>query len=78
MRRLIEDMLAEQAALARAIMDFAGRPGGPDNPERATLAVTAWTAARADPVRAAKRTVEEVEKPPAAGPSPSSPSPTRP
>ncbi|MEP6967366.1 MAG: NAD-glutamate dehydrogenase, partial [Pseudomonadota bacterium] len=61
-RRLIEDMVAEQTVLARAIMDFAGPPASADDPERAVQAVSAWTASRPDPVRAAKRTVEEVEK----------------
>ena len=61
-RRLIEDMLTEQAALAGAVMTFAGQGYAQEAPERAGAAVGAWSAAHADPVRDAKRTVEEIEK----------------
>ncbi len=61
-RRLIEDMLAEQAALAGAVMAFAGPAQAEEAPERAASAVGAWSAAHAEPVRSAKRTVEEIEK----------------
>ncbi|MGI9169822.1 MAG: NAD-glutamate dehydrogenase domain-containing protein, partial [Caulobacteraceae bacterium] len=61
-RRLIEDMLAEQAALTAAVMTFAGKDHAQDVPERAGGAVAAWSAAHAEPVRVARRTVEEIEK----------------
>ncbi|HEV7159020.1 MAG TPA: NAD-glutamate dehydrogenase [Caulobacteraceae bacterium] len=61
-RRLIEDMLTEQAALAGAIMDAAGHP---DEDERlAQRAVTDWTSERVERVKAVRRTVDEVEKAP--------------
>ncbi|MDQ2861705.1 MAG: NAD-glutamate dehydrogenase, partial [Pseudomonadota bacterium] len=63
-RRLIEDMLSEQAALAGAVMAFAGKEQAEEAPERAAGAVTAWSAARAEAVRVVKRTVEEIEKAP--------------
>ncbi|MEO8925656.1 MAG: NAD-glutamate dehydrogenase, partial [Caulobacteraceae bacterium] len=61
-RRLIEDMLSEQAVLAGAVMAFAGQAYAEDAPERAGGAVAAWIAAHAEPVRGVKRTVEEIEK----------------
>jgi len=69
-RRLIEDMLAEQTALAGAVMAFAGagasvddRPAdGEDPAARGKAAIHAWVAAHPAPVKAARRTVEEIEK----------------
>jgi glutamate dehydrogenase len=61
-RRLIEDMLAEQAALARAVMTHAEAPQAPDRPERAAAAVAGWSAAHAEPIRKAKAEIEEIEK----------------
>jgi glutamate dehydrogenase len=61
-RRLIEDMLSEQAALAGAVMRHAGRPESDAAPDKAASAVNAWSAVHAEPVKIAKRTVEEVEK----------------
>ncbi|MGH7022603.1 MAG: NAD-glutamate dehydrogenase domain-containing protein, partial [Caulobacteraceae bacterium] len=57
-RRLIEDMVAEQASLTGAIMDSCAAPadGG--------QAVTAWTSDRIETVRAVRRAVEEVERAP--------------
>ena len=63
-RRLIEDMLSEQASLTGAVMDAGGAPAESDKSERALQAVTAWTSDRAEAVRAARRTVEEIEKAP--------------
>jgi len=65
-RRLIEDMVGEQCALAAAIMASAGQPADPERPERAAHAVAAWSNGHAEAVRSAKRTVEEVEKAPGA------------
>jgi glutamate dehydrogenase len=60
-RRLIEDMLAEQAALAGAVM---GRGQAPEEneAERARAAVNAWIAAHGEPAREARQTVEEIER----------------
>jgi glutamate dehydrogenase len=62
MRRLIEDMLAEQAALTGAVMAFAGKAHGADDPERDAAAVGSWTAAHSEPAALARGTVEEIEK----------------
>jgi glutamate dehydrogenase len=60
-RRLVEDMVAEQAKLTGAIMDTCG----PDEAgDRAAHAVSTWMAERGDAVRSVKRTVEEVERAP--------------
>jgi glutamate dehydrogenase len=63
-RRLVEDMLTEQAALAGAIMTFAGRPGADEDPTRATAIVGAWSIAHAPRVKLAKSAIEEIEKSP--------------
>ncbi|HEY2482508.1 MAG TPA: NAD-glutamate dehydrogenase [Caulobacteraceae bacterium] len=63
-RRLIEDMLSEQASLAGAVMDVGGPPSEGDKADRAQQAVTAWTSDRAEAVRATRRTVDEVERAP--------------
>jgi glutamate dehydrogenase len=60
-RRLIEDMLAEQAALAGAMMVRADGPHD-GSPDRARAAVNAWVAAHAEAAREAKTTVEDVER----------------
>ncbi|HEY1426854.1 MAG TPA: NAD-glutamate dehydrogenase [Caulobacteraceae bacterium] len=64
-RRLIEDMLDEQAFLTQAVMAHAGRPK-PDatlaDGAAAKAAVAAWSASKADQVRAAKSTIAAIEK----------------
>jgi glutamate dehydrogenase len=61
-RRLIEDMLDEQAALTRAVMAYAGRPEAGEGAAAAKGAVAAWSALKADAVRAAKSTISNIEK----------------
>jgi glutamate dehydrogenase len=61
-RRLIEDMLAEQASLTRAVMDFAGKAEAGEEAAPAKGAVSSWSALRPEAVRAAKRTLDEIEK----------------
>jgi glutamate dehydrogenase len=58
-RRLIEDLLAEQTALTRAVMKFAGGPGGGDDP-KATLA--GWSALNAAGVRKVQHTLGEIDR----------------
>jgi glutamate dehydrogenase len=60
LRRLIEELLTEQASLARAVIAKAdaGKAGGA---EGAQAAVQAWSARRADQVAAARRTLDEIE-----------------
>jgi glutamate dehydrogenase len=61
LRRLIEDLLAEQTQLTRAIMVFAGSAQAGEDGAHAQAAVSAWMALRPDQARAATRTVDEIE-----------------
>ena len=61
LRRLIEDLLAEQTQLTRAIMAFAGSAQAGEDAGHARAAVAAWVALRPDHARAATRTIEEIE-----------------
>jgi glutamate dehydrogenase len=61
-RRLVEDLSQEQAMLTRAIIDFAGRHESADTSEAAKKTVSAWTSMRLGAVRAAKRTIADIEK----------------
>jgi glutamate dehydrogenase len=61
-RRLIEDMLAEQAALTQAIMIHAGAPHAADRPERDVAAVANWSSAHSEPIRKARVAIEEIER----------------
>ena len=63
-RRLIEDILAEQAALAAAVMAFADAPIDTDDPARDTGAVSLWASARSGPVKAARETLAQIEASP--------------
>ena len=64
MRRLVEDMLNEQAAIAGAVMAHAGTPHSFENPERDVTAVAAWSEVNVEPIRRAMATLEEIEKAP--------------
>ncbi|WP_293452112.1 NAD-glutamate dehydrogenase [Phenylobacterium sp.] len=61
LRRLIEDLLAEQAGLTRAIMAFAGNAQAGEDDDHAGSAVSAWSQLRPEQARAAVRTIEEIE-----------------
>ena len=61
LRRLIEDLLAEQAQLTRAIMTFAGNAQAGENDAEARRAVVAWSSLHPDLTLAASRTVGEIE-----------------
>jgi glutamate dehydrogenase len=63
-RRLIEDMLDEQAALAATVMRFAGEPCVSHDPARCATAVASWAAARGKSVRSVRQTLEEIEDSP--------------
>ena len=65
LRRLIEDLLAEQASLTRAVM-AAGQPRAAAEAAGARAAVEAWIAPRRDQVATAGRTLQAIEA--AAGP----------
>ncbi len=60
-RRLIEDILAEQSSLSAAVMGFAGAPEADRDPADAVGAVAAWSSARARAVRAARDTLAQIE-----------------
>jgi len=61
LRRLIEDLLSQQADLTRAIMAFAGGPQCADDAAQARHAASAWTALRFDKVEVARRTIDDIE-----------------
>jgi len=61
-RRLIEDMLGEQTAITQAVLKFAANPQAGDEEASAKAAVSSWAALRAEAVRAARRTVEDIEQ----------------
>ena len=61
-RRLIEDMLGEQTAITQAVLKFVANAQAGEDEVSAKAAVTSWGALRADGVRAAKRTVEDIEQ----------------
>jgi len=61
LRRLIEDLLTQQADLTRAIMAFAGGAQAGDDARHAKDAASAWMALRFDKVDVARRTIDEIE-----------------
>jgi glutamate dehydrogenase len=61
-RRLIEDLLAEQAALTRAVMAFAGSAQSGETAASAASTVASWAALRPELTAAARRTIEEIEQ----------------
>uniref|UniRef100_B0T423 NAD-glutamate dehydrogenase n=1 Tax=Caulobacter sp. (strain K31) TaxID=366602 RepID=B0T423_CAUSK len=61
-RRLIEDMLGEQTAITQTVLKFAANAQAGEDEVSAKAAVSSWAALRADGVRAAKRTVEDIEQ----------------
>ena len=60
-RRLVEDLLAEQAAVTRAIMGFSGGQQAGESEEAAHAAIASWTALRREVADAARKAVEEIE-----------------
>ncbi|MEO8113409.1 MAG: NAD-glutamate dehydrogenase, partial [Phenylobacterium sp.] len=60
-RRLLEDLLAEQAQLTRAIMDFAGGAQAGEDAGHAHDAVASWIALRREPAATARRAIDEIE-----------------
>ncbi len=61
-RRLIEDMLSEQAQVARAVMTFAGTPDAAVDNDAAKGSVTSWAQMHSGPGRAVRKTIEEIEQ----------------
>ncbi|MDP3854559.1 NAD-glutamate dehydrogenase [Phenylobacterium sp.] len=60
-RRLVEDLLAEQASVTRAIMAFSGNAQAGETVQTAQAAIGSWTALRRDLAEAARKSVEEIE-----------------
>jgi len=60
LRRLIEELLAEQTTLTRAVMAVA-EPRKVAEPAAAQAAIAAWSAPRQDQVGAVARTLQEIE-----------------
>ena len=61
LRRLMEDMLAEQATITRVVMAHAKNQKAGESAESAKVAITAWSAGRQDAVDAAHKAVAEIE-----------------
>ena len=61
-RRLIEDMLAEQAQVARAVMVFAGSSESSHSIEAAKATVASWAQMHSGPGRVVRKTIEEIEQ----------------
>ncbi len=61
LRRLIEDLLAQQTELAHAVMAFTGGPQCGEDAEAAHDAATSWAALRRDKVDVALHTIAEIE-----------------
>jgi glutamate dehydrogenase len=61
LRRLIEDLLAEQAQLARGVMEFADGAQAGQDARHAEGAVAAWAALRRETAQVACRTLDEIE-----------------
>ncbi len=60
-RLLIEELLMQQSKVASAIMTYAGTPSDTAHPERDRAQVSAWSAAHAAEVKAARRTLDDIE-----------------
>jgi glutamate dehydrogenase len=62
LRRLLEDMLGEQADLARAVMAYAGRAQAGESAAGAKAAVSSWSSMNAETVRRARTTIANIER----------------
>ena len=60
-RRLIEDLVVEQTALTRALIDFARTPQAVETPAAAKSVVRGWAALHAETTRACEATLAGVE-----------------
>jgi glutamate dehydrogenase len=61
LRRLIEDLLAEQAQLTRALMTFTGNAQAGEDAEHVGEAIASWSDLRREQASAARRAIEEIE-----------------
>ncbi len=60
-RRLLEDLMAEQAAVTRTVMAFARDVGAGEDARAAAGAVSSWAHLHADVAQTARSAVEEIE-----------------
>ena len=60
-RRLVEDLLAEQASLTRQIITHSADAKAGKSDEAAQAAIGAWTALRHDTAETARKAIEEIE-----------------
>jgi len=63
-RRLVEDLLAEQTIVARAVMARARGPAAGADAQAAEAAIKAWSASVAEATASADRTLSEIEQAP--------------
>jgi glutamate dehydrogenase len=63
-RRLVEDLLAEQTALTRVIMGSVAGPQAGETSAKGRQAVAAWASLRAAAARAARDTLKDIEDAP--------------
>jgi glutamate dehydrogenase len=63
-RRLVEDMVAEQTALTRAIIDFASLARKARTAEGVRVVVNAWINDRGEAIKAARRSIRDIEASP--------------
>jgi glutamate dehydrogenase len=63
-RRVIEELLTGQVAVAQGVIALAGKAAAGRSAEAAAAAVSAWAEGRADQARAARQTLEEIEAAP--------------
>ena len=61
-RRLVEDLMAEQAAVTRVIMTFAAGAQAGEDPAKARAAVASWASLNARAAQAARETLKDVEE----------------
>ncbi len=63
-RRLIEEMLAEQLSVTAVVIAFSGADQAGSDTAAAKAAVQSWAAMRREEVRAARQTIQEIEASP--------------
>ena len=61
LRRLIEELLTQQAELTRGLMAFAGSAQAGESAEAARDAVVSWAALRREKAQVARNTIDEIE-----------------
>jgi len=61
LRRLIEDLLTQQAELARSVMAFTGGAQAGEDADAAKDAANSWAALHREKVGAARRTIDDIE-----------------